>query len=341
VSKHYLSQKIINWQEEFGRNHLPWQKNRSVYTTLVSELMLQQTQVTTMQPYYQNFIDHWPSIDSLKKASLDQVMQAWSGLGYYRRAQYLKKTVDHLPDDQTQQNFNIQDWMKFPGIGQSTAGAIGSLALKKPWPILDGNVKRVFSRLFKLQHPINSTLGLKLLWNIAADCVPTLQPDRYNQGLMDLGSMICTPINPKCKQCPCNDLCLAFQDNTVQCYPILVKKNKSIPIKKWDLVLLTEEKKIFLEKRSKKTLWGNLYCPLILQESQTKDYLSTINLNSASKIQKFKHLFTHFKLEANVYVIAVKNKQSLKLPTGKWVSNWQELALPKPIKDCIENIFSS
>ena len=148
MSNHYLSQKIINWQEKFGRNHLPWQKNRSVYTTLVSELMLQQTQVATMQPYYQNFIDHWPTIDSLKKASLDQVMQAWSGLGYYRRAQYLKKTVDHLPDDQTQQNFQHPRLDEISWYWQSTAGAIGSLALKKPWPILDGNVKRVFSRLF-------------------------------------------------------------------------------------------------------------------------------------------------------------------------------------------------
>jgi len=204
-----LSHALVAWFH-LRKRSLPWRDEPAPYRVWVSEIMLQQTQVETVKPYFERFIDRFPDVQALAAASLDDVLSAWSGLGYYRRARYLHAgaiavTKDHggiVPD-------TVPQLLAVPGIGRYTAGAIASIAFGRAEPLVDGNVQRVLSRLIALPEAVDGTIGTKRLWALATELVQGSEPSAHNQGLMELGALICTPTKPNCGACPWRDDCAA------------------------------------------------------------------------------------------------------------------------------------
>jgi len=218
---------IIKWHKKFGRHDLPWQKSKDPYHVWVSEIMLQQTQVITVISYYQKFITKFKTIKALAQASEDLVLSMWSGLGFYSRARNLhaasimimKEYRGHFPD-------NFQDMIRLPGIGRSTAGAILAFCFNKPYPILDGNVKRVLSRVYGITTPINNSRTEKKLWFLSEKNLPKKNIDIYTQAIMDFGATLCIPKRPICNICPITQSCVAYVNGLTAQIPkkILLKK---------------------------------------------------------------------------------------------------------------------
>ena len=214
---------IIKWHKKFGRHDLPWQKSKDPYHVWVSEIMLQQTQAVTVISYYQKFITKFKTIKAFAEASEDDVLSMWSGLGFYSRARNLhaasimimKEYSGHFPD-------NFQDMIRLPGIGRSTAGAILAFCFNKPYPILDGNVKRVLSRVYGITTPINNSRTEKKLWLLSEKNLPKKNIDIYTQAIMDFGATLCIPKKPKCNICPLTQSCVAYVNGLTAQIP---KKN--------------------------------------------------------------------------------------------------------------------
>ena len=254
-----IQHKIVEWYQQHGRKTLPWQQDLSPYRIWLSEIMLQQTQVNTVIPYFHRFIKKFPTLAELAQASLDEVLYLWSGLGYYARARHLHRTAQIILDQhQGQFPQSLKSLQALPGIGRSTAGAILSFAFDQAVTILDGNVKRVFARLHAIVDDLKKTDVLKLLWQLVQYYLPNEQAAQYNQGLMDLGALVCTPRTPQCQICPLQNNCLAYQQNQLECIPYVRAKNK-LPVYKTSLVIfINQQKQIMLERRPPTGIWGGL-----------------------------------------------------------------------------------
>ena len=315
---------IIKWHKKFGRHDLPWQKSKDPYHVWVSEIMLQQTQVITVISYYQKFITKFKTIKALAQASEDLVLSMWSGLGFYSRARNLhaasimimKEYRGHFPD-------NFQDMIRLPGIGRSTAGAILAFCFNKPYPILDGNVKRVLSRVYGITTPINNSSTEKKLWLISEKNLPKKNIDIYTQAIMDFGATLCIPKKPKCNICPLTQSCIAFDKGLTAQIP---KKNivKNNDIKKTHFYIYEYQKQVFLVK-NRSGVWNGLWLPPN-EEIKLKN----------KKIIKYGHrqsVFSHYKLVFEYTFVKALSKPEIKLK-GLWI-NWQDiqdLGLPAPIK---------
>ena len=256
---------LINWYDKNGRKDLPWQVS-DPYCVWISEIMLQQTQVTSVIGYFKKFINRFPTINSLAKASVDDVLSHWSGLGYYNRANNIRKTAiicveNHkgvLPNQ-------LDELIALPGIGRTTAGAILSLSHDLPFPILDGNVKRVVSRVFTIAADKPSEL-IKNLWAQVEILMPKKNARKYNQALMDLGSLLCKRSKPECQQCPFMRDCQAFNANLIELYPQKPKKTKQLA-KTLHVLLTKKHNQVFLQKRDSKsilTLLDNTACSVVV-----------------------------------------------------------------------------
>jgi len=298
--------RIIAWQVDNGRHHLPWQGNNSYYVWL-SEIMLQQTQVIKVIDYFERFINHFPRLEDLANAEEQSVMALWSGLGYYNRARNL-----HQAARICQQKFdkqlpnNMTDLMALPGIGRTTAAAIMSLAYNQPEPILDGNVKRVLARYFRVAGEPNSSQTLKKLWQLAEQQQTDENPRAYSQGLMDLGATICTKHQPRCPQCPLQNDCRAYHDDVIANYP---EKRKKPLVKKVDLYLYLgiEKNRPQLIKRDDSGIWSQLW---FLPEYHSEQALKTRHSNS-EHIASLKHLLTHRSLTLHVYIEPSSKKRQI------------------------------
>jgi len=224
IQKNKIQDRLLQWFEKNGRD-LPWRKTQDPYAIWASEIMLQQTQVATVIPYYQEFLKSFPTIHHLAKADLSEVLKVWEGLGYYSRARNLHRAsqivVNHLKGKIPE---NLKDLISLPGIGRSTAGAILSFAYNKEAPILDGNIKRVLSRLFAISGSKARTE--KILWGISESLIPKGHSNPFNQALMDLGSMLCISKDPQCPRCPLCHLCKAKASGTPERYPSKLAKKK-------------------------------------------------------------------------------------------------------------------
>lgn len=222
-----FSQIVLNWFHTFGRKTLPWQIKKNPYKVWISEIMLQQTQVNTVIPYYYKFIETFPNIKTLSNSSLNSVLNLWSGLGYYARARNIYKTANII-----QKNFdgqfpnNFVDIIKLPGIGRSTAGAILSFGFNFYSSILDGNIKRVLIRYYSIN--INEKNIEKKLWKIIESITPIYNTDKFNQALMDIGSLVCLKKNPKCNICPLNKKCYSLQNKNWSKYHYYKTNKKKI-----------------------------------------------------------------------------------------------------------------
>ena len=293
--------------------------------------MLQQTQVKTVIPYFKNFIKKFPSQKKLSEASEDQVLAAWSGLGFYRRARNIFATKEIIKNNYGNKFPNeFQQIIELPGIGKSTAGAIMSLAYLDPHPILDGNVKRVISRFLKKDLDLVKEAEL---WKQSQEMMNRDDCFSYTQGIMDLGATICTPSNPSCAQCPVNSQCLsAFKVRSV-------KKNKTIAVKKvivMNLSLIQTEKSLLLVKNESGSIWKNLWLPF--DSGSITNYIKNFQLVAN---QKIKHELTHRRLEINLKTFTSLKELEIKTnQTYKWIKKdrIEEYGLPKPISKVIKEL---
>ncbi len=301
-----FSKQVVDWYHKQGRKHLPWQQNKTPYRVWISEIMLQQTQVATVIPYYQRFMESFPSITDLANASEDTVLHHWTGLGYYARARNLHKAAKIMADTyKSEFPTTLDEVVALPGIGRSTAGAILSLALNKHHPILDGNVKRVLARCYTVEGYNGQAKYEKALWPITEVLTPKKSVAQFNQAMMDLGAMICTRSKPKCGECPLESGCLANSLNEQANYP--QKKPKKVTPEKSTIMLIPRvSNKVLMEKRPPSGIWGGLWCFLEVQKhSQIPALLSSLNLKQLNQqvLPEFRHTFSHFHLDITPVVI--------------------------------------
>ncbi|MEY3106058.1 MAG: hypothetical protein RIT35_219 [Pseudomonadota bacterium] len=332
-----FQKKILAWFDQNGRKDLPWQQDLSPYRVWLSETMLQQTQVTTVIPYFNAFIEQFPTIECLAKAPVDEVLHRWSGLGYYARARNLHKTAQ-LIVEQSYFPDTLDKLIELPGIGLSTAGAILSIAFKKSHPILDGNVKRVLSRFKGVSGWPGDSEVSKQLWAISADLTPVDRVADYTQAIMDLGATICRRSKPACNACPLNSYCKAKMTNTVSLLPT-PKASKTLPIKQLVFLLLSNNKKILLEKRPPTGIWGGLWSlPEFPNIHSVYDWCLTTNtpIIISRTLPTQRHTFSHYRLDYTTVLIQTDNPINFVMEADHtvWYNTQQikTLGLPAPIK---------
>ncbi|CEG56409.1 A/G-specific adenine glycosylase [Legionella fallonii] len=333
-----FSAPLLAWFDVHGRKDLPWQFPRSPYQVWVSEIMLQQTQVQTVIPYFARFMQQFPTLNDLAEAKEDDVLALWSGLGYYSRARNLHHCAKIIKEHyQSSFPTDLKSLIELPGIGQSTAAAILSQAFNKPEAILDGNVKRVLSRFFLVKGWPEQAQVKKTLWELAYSCMPEYRCADYTQAIMDLGATCCTTKNPNCISCPLQDSCQAFKNKEQHLYPER-KIKKTVPVQQQQfLVLNSDQGLIYLEKRPPSGLWGGLWCfPSIDKEDCPIDFIQReydFKGETPEPIIAFKHRFSHFHLEINALSIKIRilGKQ-IKESKGQWFTKEQltSLGLAKP-----------
>lgn len=297
-----LSQRLLAWFDQHGRKDLPWQRDPSPYRVWVSEVMLQQTQVATVIPYFERFMTRFPRLADLAAAEVDEVLRYWSGLGYYARGRNLHGAA-RLIRDRHGGDFPpaLEEVMALPGIGRSTAGAILSLARGQPHAILDGNVKRVLARHRALAGWPGQGRVLDRFWELAQALMPVERPGDYNQALMDLGSLVCTPTDPCCGSCPLVLDCLAHARGETLAFPYPKPRRTLASREAWFLILHNPAGEVLLERRPPTGIWGGLWS---LPECQaTEDPLDWCQEHLGSeaelveKLPTRRHTFSHFKLE--------------------------------------------
>lgn len=326
-----FSHQLLSWYEKYGRHDLPWQINPTAYRVWISEIMLQQTQVTTVIPYFERFMQRFPTIKSVAIAKEDDVLSHWSGLGYYARARNIHKTAKIIHKHHHGRfPKTINALSELPGIGRSTAGAIIGFSEKIKAVILDGNVKRVLSRYFAIDDAITQTSTLQKMWKIADKLTPQKNAHHYNQAIMDLGATVCTRSKPRCTDCPFTSSCQAHQKNKATFYPIKTSK-KSRPIKKARFLIIENNKReILLLKRPSKGIWGGLWsfpeCDIALHYNDLKIDDLSLKLQYIDELEKITHQFTHFILE--IFPMCLRVKNAPKLASEKMI--WYKLSTPPP-----------
>lgn len=328
-----FSQKVLTWFDQHGRKDLPWQKDINPYRVWVSEIMLQQTQVKTVIPYFLRFMKSFPTVLDLANATQDEVLMHWSGLGYYARGRNLHKAAG-LVRDQYGGVFPdcIDELESLPGIGRSTAGAILSIASKQSHPILDGNVKRVLARFYAVEGWTGKVAIQKQLWQLAALNLPPQGKKReqkqananYTQAMMDLGATLCSRTKPRCSECPLNADCAALKQDDIKKYPT-PKPKKVLPEKQTVMLILQNAKgEIFMQKRPPVGIWGGLWCfPQFDNQDDATQWLNDkigVSLNNANALTSFNHTFSHFKLAIHPYHVDLgkdlKNHKQTPLKIG-------------------------
>jgi A/G-specific adenine glycosylase len=255
-----LHAPLLRWYRRV-RRPLPWRRDTDPYRVWVSEIMLQQTTVAAVTPKYEAFMARFPTLKSLASASEDAVLKQWAGLGYYSRARNLRRAaIDIVSKHGGRFPSAFDDMHALPGIGRYTAGAIGSIAFQAPWPLVDGNVARVFSRLFGLKGRAKDPAFLKTVWPKAEQLVHKTAPGDWNQALMELGATVCTPESPSCGACPLSAECVAFAKNLQDELPLPEKMKAPVPVR-WDCLWIERDGDVLLWKRGEKdrllrNLWG-------------------------------------------------------------------------------------
>ena len=337
-----FQQRLLDWFDKQGRKDLPWQHPVTPYRVWISEIMLQQTQVVTVIPYFQRFMQAFPNIKTLANASLDEVLQHWAGLGYYARARNLHKTAIIIAEQGEFPN-NVEKLVALPGIGLSTAGAISSIAFNNSAAILDGNVRRVLARFQALSGWSGTASVNKRLWELSRFYTPVVRVADYTQAIMDLGATLCTRSKPQCEQCPLIENCKAYLQGIVTELPT-AKPKKKLPVKTLVfLILHNNQQQILLEKRPPTGIWGGLWS---LPEFETIEAvnnwgcLNNIVIQQQKSLTTQRHSFTHYHLDYTPLVIYSDNLTNIVMETNH--SLWYKaeeintLALAAPIKQLLQ-----
>ncbi|SFC51831.1 A/G-specific DNA-adenine glycosylase [Polaromonas sp. OV174] len=338
--------EVVRWQASHGRNSLPWQNTRDPYRVWLSEIMLQQTQVVTVLDYYARFLQRFPAVSDLAAASQDEVLGLWSGLGYYSRARNLHRCAqDVMALHAGRFPTTAQQLQTLPGIGPSTAAAIASFCFSERVAILDGNVKRVLTRVLGFSGDLAQSANERALWAHATALLPKQDlpqtMPRYTQGLMDLGATVCTGRQPQCLLCPVQTLCGAFAAGEPDKYPVKTRKLKRSA---QALSLLWAQKpdgSVWLEKRSSTGIWGGLYClPVFDSDDELKALLPPNLQNRFEPLPQVVHVLTHKDLYLSPWIAGFGEGQAMpqamvsEARPGAWFSPtaWPDLGLPAPIR---------
>ncbi len=300
-----LQISLLKWYSANARD-LPWRKTKDPYSIWVSEIMLQQTQVDTVIPYYEKWLKRFPTLESLAKAPLSEVMKRWAGLGYYRRARMLHEAAKKLKVPGTlrpsryQVPSSVEELIKLPGIGRYTAGAISSIAFDQKSPIVDGNVIRILTRIFAISSDVSKPETLKKIWALAEEVLPDKKTGDFNQAMMELGATVCFPENPNCGACPVQSICKAHALKKETSFPVNRNKTKLEKIKTAALIL-RENGKILIQRQDKKERWGGLW--MFPHWKDKKSMLTEVEnwkLELKPKM-KIKHGFTKYIVTLEVF----------------------------------------
>jgi A/G-specific adenine glycosylase len=342
-----FSTRVVAWQKQHGRNHLPWQNTRDPYRVWLSEIMLQQTQVATVMGYFERFIARFPDVKVLAAASLDDVLGLWSGLGYYSRARNLHRTaldVMNLHGGVFPRTAHLLETL--PGVGRSTAAAIASLCFGERVAILDANVKRVVTRVAGFDSDLALASSVHALWHTASTLLPqgrTAAADmpRYTQGMMDLGATVCLPKKPDCANCPVRPHCAAHEAGNPQCYPVRTRNIKRSSQSIWLMWAQTGAGTVWLSKRPTPGVWAGLHClPLFENEEELLLAVPEPLRKHLQPLAAFTHVLTHKDLYLHPWHLSLTEPaiKDLLWEGGQWVAAdaWQALGLPAPIRKLLQ-----
>jgi A/G-specific adenine glycosylase len=340
--------RLMRWHRNHGRHDLPWQGTRDPYRIWVSEIMLQQTQVTAVIPYYQRFMQSFPTLASLANASSEAVMLHWSGLGYYSRARNLHAAAKIVQNEFGGQFPKTAETIAtLPGIGRSTAAAIAAFAFAERAAILDGNVKRVLCRSFGIEGFPGESAVENRLWTLAESLLPKAGIDIYTQALMDLGATLCTRGKPKCETCPLAADCVAKGKNLISVLPT-PRPKKSVPTRSTAMLVLMRDDQILLELRLPSGIWGGLWS---FPETKADADLDAIcrqrfgaRLESSTPMAPIRHGFTHFTLDIQPVLCRVdKTVTVVAEPAYRWFSprDLEEAGLPAPVKRVLQTLAAA
>ncbi|MDG2375349.1 MAG: A/G-specific adenine glycosylase [Woeseiaceae bacterium] len=337
---------VVHWFEQHGRKDFPWQEDPTPYRVWISEIMLQQTQVATVIPYYQRFMESFPDVEVLATAELDDVLHHWSGLGYYARARNLHKTAIILRDDHNGDFPQaIDDVEALPGIGRSTAGAILALSRGQRHPILDANVKRVLARYFVVEGWPGKTSVARKLWGLAEENTPSDNVAAYTQAMMDLGATVCTRTRPDCGNCPLSSRCTAHAMGRETRYPGK-KPKKEKPRRSTHMILVRREESIYLERRPPAGIWGGLYSfPELRCVSDVERWCERVFGSAPNRISECKvmsHSFTHFDLDIYPLEVDVDVSRVSDSDQVLWYAprSSRQVGLAAPVQVLIDQLVS-
>ena len=337
--------RVIEWQQLSGRHDLPWQRTRDPYRIWLSEIMLQQTQVAAVVPYYGRFLARFPDLARLAAAPEDDVLALWSGLGYYARARNLHSAARAI----VQRHAGVfpsafYDIVALPGIGRSTAGAISVFAFGVRQPILDGNVKRVFARTFGIAGFPGEKKIETAMWAQAAALLPPNNVQTYTQGLMDLGAGVCTRGRPRCEVCPLQDVCVARRDNRISELPTSRPK-RPMPEKSTVMLILQRDREVLLEKRPAPGIWGGLWSfPEIADLGDAARALYTrfgAQATSEGTLPDVNHGFTHYALTITPALLRVTRLEPRAHSPGHvWLTPADAInaAVPAPVREILRRL---
>ena len=337
-----FTRHLIDWQKQSGRHDLPWQNTRDAYRVWLSEIMLQQTQVTTVIPYYQRFLARFPDIAALAAAPVNDVLAHWAGLGYYARARNLHRCAQAIVTVHDGKFPNSPALLaELPGIGRSTAAAIAAFAYGTRAAILDGNVKRVLCRQFAIEGFPGSAPVERRLWELAESLLPEHEIEAYTQGLMDLGATCCTRSKPNCAVCPVAADCLARRQQRQHELP-WPKPRPAQPERSAFFLLIDDGQRLLLERRPPSGLWGGLLVP---PEGDPASVLAVLGLHAEEcrNLPAFRHVFTHFKLTLTPVWCRVVAPASIAEPGRSWVAHG-ELAtagVPTPFRKLFSDLYQA
>jgi A/G-specific adenine glycosylase len=340
-----FSTAVLRWFDQHGRKHLPWQQNISAYRVWLSEIMLQQTQVATVIPYFERFTECFPRVQLLAAAPIDEVLHLWTGLGYYARARNLHRCAQ-IVSAQYGGEFprTLEGLIALPGIGRSTAGAIASIALQQRAAILDGNVKRVLARYHGVEGWPGQSDTLKQLWDIAEQYTPKQRCNDYTQAMMDMGATLCTRAKPKCDSCPLQGGCLAYAQGNPQDYPGK-KPKKILPEKTVQLLMLRNPAgDLLLQQRPAQGIWGGLWSfPELALDADAQTYVEDHfgKVESLEQWNSYRHTFSHYHLDITPVLLQLARTPNV---IGEGGSHWYNphepaaLGLAAPVKKLLEKL---
>lgn len=337
-----FAERLIAWQKTAGRHDLPWQDSRDPYRVWLSEIMLQQTQVATVIPYYQRFLARFPDVGALASAPVETVMAHWAGLGYYARARNLHRCAQEVVARHGGRfPASAAALEKLPGIGRSTAAAVAAFAFGERAAILDGNVKRVLCRHFAIDGFPGAAAVHRQLWELAESLLPQCDIEAYTQGLMDLGAGICTRSRPACARCPLAASCLARRQGRQAALPA-ARPRAAVPERTATFVLLRADGRLLLERRPPSGLWGGLLVP---PEGAVDAVLLRLGLRARScrPLPPLRHAFTHFRLTLEPVLCEVEAPPRLAEPGCEWVALAQAATagVPAPIGKLLRQVASA